>query len=141
MDATLKKVLSWRQTCDLELAALKHSGPGYRHLAKAAGAFGYRVLSGSIELRYEASPKVLHLGERMRLAALVDYAESCFFVDVDRVRFKVPVRVRMSRLCLRKQVRQRREISQRDILTEARPKRCVEGFRIAFVQGYDLAAA
>jgi len=141
MDAALKKMFPRRQTCNLELAALKEPSPGYGNLAKAAGTFGYRVLSRPIELRYEAAPEVLHLGECMRLAALVDYAESCSFVDVDCVRFEVPVRVRMSRLCLRKQVGQRREISQRDILTEAWPKRCVEGFRIAFVQGYDLAAA
>ena len=102
MDAALKKVLTRRQTCDLELAALKHSTPGHRDLAEAAGAFGNRVFSRPIELRYEAAPEVLHLGEGVRLAALVDHAERGSFVDVDPVRFEVPVRVRMSGLCLGK---------------------------------------
>ena len=100
MDAALKKMFTWRQTCDLELATLQDPSPGYGNLAKAAGTFEYCVLSWSIQLRYETAPEVLHLGERMRLATLVDYAESGSFVDVDRVGFKVPVRIRMSRLCL-----------------------------------------
>jgi hypothetical protein len=63
MDAALKEMFTRRETCDLELAALQHSGPGDRYLAKAAGAFGYGVLSRPIELRYEASTEVLDLGE------------------------------------------------------------------------------
>jgi len=98
MDAALKKMITWRQTCHLELAALKESSPGYRDLAKAAGTFGNRVLSRPVELRYEAATEVLHLGEGMRFAALIDYIKSGSFLEVDRVRFEVPVRVRMPRL-------------------------------------------
>ena len=98
MDAALKKMITWRQTCHLELAALKESSPGYRDLAKAAGTFGNGMLSWPIELRYETAPEVLHLGEGVRFATLVDYAKSGSFLDVDRVRFEVPVLVRMPRL-------------------------------------------
>ena len=100
MDAALKKMFTRRETGDLELAALQDSSPGYRDLAKAAHTFGDRVLSGPIELRNETAPKVLHLGEGVRLAARVDYAKSGPLVDVDCVRFEVPLRVGMSRLCL-----------------------------------------
>ena len=100
MDAALKTMFPRRQICDLELATLEHSSPGYRDLAKSAGTFGNRMLSGRIELRYEAATEVLDLGKGVRFAALVDYAESGSFLDVDRVRFEIPVRVRMSRLRL-----------------------------------------
>ena len=100
VDAALKKMFTRRQTCDLELAALKESSPGYRNLAKAAGTFGNRLLSGPIELRYEAATEVLDLGKGMRLAALIDYANGGSLRDVDCVRFEVPIRVWMSRLCL-----------------------------------------
>ena len=138
MDTAFKKVFAGRQACDLELAALKHSSPGYRDLAKAAGTFGNGMLSWAIELRYEAATEVLHLGEGVRFAALIDNVKSGSFLDVDGVRFEVPVWIRMSSLRFRKQVRQRREISQRDILAESRPERLIEGCRIAFVQGHNL---
>jgi len=141
MDAALKTMFPRRETCDLELAALKHSSPGHGDLAKSAGTFGNRSLPWPIQLRYEAATEVLDLGKGMRFAALVDYAESGSFRDLDFVRFEIPVRVRMSRLRLGEQYRQRREISQRDVLTEVRPERLVEGGRIALVQGHDLGVA
>ena len=100
MDAALKKMFARCEACDLELAALQHSAPGYRDLAKAAGTFGNRLLSWPIELLYEAATELCYLGEGVRLAALVDYTKSGSLLEVDCVRFEVPVRVRMSRLCL-----------------------------------------
>jgi len=102
MDAALKTMFPRRETCDLELATLKHSSPGYCDLAKAAGTFGNGVLSGPIELRNEATTEVFDLGEGVRLAALVDYAESGSFRDLDCVRFEIPVGVGMSGFCLGK---------------------------------------
>ena len=98
MDTALKKMFARRQTCDLELAALKKSCPGYRDLAKSAGTFGNNVLSWPVELRYEASTELLDLGKGVRFSALVDDAERRSLLDLDRIRFEVPVRVRMSRL-------------------------------------------
>src|SRR5947208_13713368 len=48
MDAALKKMVTFRQTRDLALAALKNSGLGHRDVRKAAGTFGNRVLSRRI---------------------------------------------------------------------------------------------
>src|SRR5580704_15197797 len=100
MDAALKKMFTRRQTRDLELASLQHTSPGYCDLAKATGTFGNGVLSGPIELRNEAATEVLDLGEGVRLSALVHYAERRSLIDVNGVRFEVPVRVGMSRLRL-----------------------------------------
>src|ERR1700689_3284059 len=100
MDTALKKMFSRRQTRDLQLAALKHSGPGYRDLAKATGTFGNGVLPWPIELRNETAAEVFEIGKGMGLAALINHAESSSLLDVDCVRFEIPVRVRMSRFCL-----------------------------------------
>jgi hypothetical protein len=96
MDAALKTMFTFRQIRDVDLAALKDSSLGHRDFRKAAGTFGNRVLSWRIELRYEAATEVRHLGEGVRLAALVDYAKNGSFLDVDCVRFEVPARVRSS---------------------------------------------
>jgi hypothetical protein len=48
MDAALKKMFPFRQTGDLELAALKDSGFGHLDSRKTAGTFANRLLS-SIE--------------------------------------------------------------------------------------------
>ena len=99
MDAAFKKVFAGLQTCDLKLAALKHTSSSYRNLAKASGTFGNCVLSWPIELWYETAAEVFHLGEGMGFATLIDYAKSGPFLDVDRVRFEIPVRIRMPGLC------------------------------------------
>src|SRR5664279_1641257 len=70
MDTALKTVFTFRQTRDLDLAALKDSSLSHRDVRKAAGTFRNRVLSRHIELRYEAATEVRHLGECVRLAAL-----------------------------------------------------------------------
>ena len=49
-----------------------------------------------IEPGYKAATELRHLGESVRLAALVDYGKNSSFFDVDRVRFEVPSRVRSS---------------------------------------------
>src|SRR5579859_6840150 len=138
MDAALKVVFAFRQTRELDSAALKKSSPGYLDLRKAAGAFGDGGFCVGIKLRDEAAAELRHLGKGVRLAALVDYADRGSLLDPKRIRFKVPLFVGMSRLCLCKQVVQRGECSKRDVLAEVCAKRLIEGGRIAFVQGHDL---
>ncbi len=99
MDAALKKMFTFRKTRDLGLAALKDSGLGHREVRKAAGTLGNHGLS-SIKVVYEAATELRHLGEGVRLAALVDYAKSGSLLDVDYVWFEVPARVRSSSGCL-----------------------------------------
>ena len=74
-----KTMFTFRQTRDLDMAALKDSSLGHRDCRKAAGTLGNRVLSWRIEPRYEAATELRHLGEGVRLAALVDYAKSGSF--------------------------------------------------------------
>jgi len=98
MDAALKKMFTLRQIRDLGLAALKHSSFGDRDVPKTAGTFRNRSLS-VIEIRDEAATELRHLGEGVRLAALVDYGKNSSFFDLDRVRFEVPSRIRSSVAC------------------------------------------
>lgn len=100
MDAALKAMFARRQTSDLELAALKEPSSGYRDFAKTALTFRNRLLSRRVELGNEAAAEVLHLGEGVGLAALVDDAKRGSWVNVDGVGFEVPLGVGMSRLCL-----------------------------------------
>src|ERR1700720_2682239 len=95
MDAALKKMFTFRKTRDLALAALKDSGLGHGDIRKAAGTFGNRGLS-SIKVVYEAATELRHLGEGVRLAALVEYIKNGSFLDVEGVRFEVPAGVRSS---------------------------------------------
>src|ERR1700730_3383014 len=137
MDAALKTMFTFRQTRDLDMAALKDSSLGHREVRKAAVTFGNRGLS-VIEPVYITATELCHLGEGVRLAALADYAKNGSLLDAECVRFEVPVGVRSSSLCLRKQFVERRECPERDILAEVSPKLGIEGGRIAFIQGHDL---
>jgi hypothetical protein len=101
MHAALKTMFAFLQTRDIDSTGLKNASPGHRNVRKAAGTFGDRGLS-VIQRPYEAATELRHLGEGMRLAALVDYADCSCFLDVERVRFEVPARVRSSIACLLK---------------------------------------
>ena len=72
MDATLKKMFTFRQTRDLELAGLKDSGFGHRDFREAADALGNYLLSWGIEPRYKAPTELCNFREGVRLTALVD---------------------------------------------------------------------
>ena len=102
MNAALKKMFTLRQTCDLDMAALKDSRFRHRDLGKATGTFGNRALPWRIKPRYKTATEPGHLGKGVRLAALVDYDKNGSFRDVDYVRFEVPARVRSSSGCLLK---------------------------------------
>jgi hypothetical protein len=78
MDTALKKMFTFLQTGDVDMAGLKDSSLGHRDVRKAAGTFGNRGLS-VIERPYEAAAELRHLGEGVRLAALIDYAKSGSF--------------------------------------------------------------
>ena len=109
MDTALKAMFPLRQTRDVDVAALKDASLGHRNVRKAARTFGYSVFSRCVEPGYEAAPKLRDLGEGVRLATLIDYANGGSFLDVECVRFEVPVRVRSSSGCFCKQIRQRCE--------------------------------
>ncbi len=97
--------LASKDGCSIEKDVCLSSGPESRHrcleafesshldVRKAARTFGNRVLSRRIQLRYEAATELSHLGESVRLAALVNYAHRGSFLDVECVRFEVPARV------------------------------------------------
>jgi hypothetical protein len=63
-----KKMLTFRQTCDLPLAALKDAGLGHGDVRKAVGTFGNLLFSRRIDHRQKAATELRHLGERVRLA-------------------------------------------------------------------------
>ena len=101
MDTALKKMLTFRQTRDLGMAALKDSGPGHCEVRKAVGSFVNRFLS-PIKRWYKAATEVHHLGEGVRLAALVDHVKNGSLLHVEDVRLEIPARVRFSIGCLLK---------------------------------------
>jgi hypothetical protein len=72
MDAALKTMFAFLQTRGIDSTGLKDASPGHRNVRKAAGTFGDRGLS-VIQRPDEAATELRHLGEGMRLAALVDY--------------------------------------------------------------------
>src|SRR5438045_4672401 len=71
MDAALEMMHSFRQACDLQLAALKDASAGHLDVPEAAGTFRNRRLA-VVEGGYETTPEFRHLGEGVRLTALVD---------------------------------------------------------------------
>src|ERR1700716_185987 len=101
MDAALKTMFTFRQTRDLDMAALKDSSLGHRQVRKSAGTLGNRGLS-PIQPRYKAATELRYLGEGVRLAPLVDHAKNGSLLNAERVRFEVPVRIRVPTRCLRK---------------------------------------
>src|SRR5579864_7350276 len=137
MDTAFEMVCAFRQTRDLDCAALEEPRPGHRDPRKAAGTFGNRFLA-IVELRNETTAEVRDFGERVRLAALVDDADNGSFLDFQRVWLEIPVGVRSSSRCLGKQVGECGRCSKGDVLAEVRPQRRIKSDRVAFVQGYDL---
>jgi hypothetical protein len=135
MDAALKVMSAFRQTRDLELAALKDARSCHREFRKTASALGNYFLSWSIEPGYKAATELCNLGEGVRLTALVDGVNGGSFLDCECVRFEVPVRVWCSSRRFRKQLGERCGCSQRDVPAEIRPDRAwgIEGGRITFV--------
>ena len=97
MNAALKTMFAFRQTGDVDVAGLKDASFGYRDLRKAARAFGSSILSWGIESRDEPATELRYFGEGVRFTALVDYAEYVSFLDLDRIRLKVPTWIRRSR--------------------------------------------
>jgi hypothetical protein len=134
-------MLAFRQTRDLQLAALKDTRPGHGDVLKAAGTFGNRRLS-SIEARYETTAEFRHLGESVRFTTLVDYYKWGFSRNRDSVGLEVPTRVWMSTRCLFKQLVKRRgkwsDKCKRNVLAEVGSKHGIEGRWIALVQGHNL---
>src|ERR1700730_11585762 len=103
MNTALKMMFALRETRDLQLAALKDTSPGHRDVLKAAGTLGSRRLA-AIERWYETAPEFRHLGEGVRLTALVHYDQRGAFPDRDFVGLEVPARVWSSSRRLRKQM-------------------------------------
>src|SRR5436190_22456954 len=92
MDAAFEKMFTLLQTCNFYVAALKEPGPGYRHVRKAAGAFGNRGLS-VVKSIDEPTTKLGDFGKGMRLPTLVNDAQSCSLLDMEGIRFKIPASI------------------------------------------------
>src|SRR5579864_9239142 len=98
MDAALKAMYTLRKARHLELAALKDARSGYLHSGEAHSALRYGRLIRSIEPSDKTAAELCHLGERMRLAALVHRDDWRSFVHRKLVGFEIPVRVGASDL-------------------------------------------
>lgn len=107
MDTALKMMSALRKTRDQQLTTLQDAGPGHRDRLKAAGTFRNDRLP-RIEIRYETTSEFRHLGEGVRLAALIDYDKRRSLRDRDFVGLEVPTQVWSSSSCLCKQVRKLR---------------------------------
>ena len=74
MDAALKEMCSLRRPPELNRSALKQSSLGHGQVRKTDGAFVNGVLPRRVEPGDEAATELLHLGEGVRLTALIDDA-------------------------------------------------------------------
>jgi len=137
MDTAFEMMCTFRQTRDLNCAALKNPGFGHRDPRKTASTLGHRCFSVA-ERWYEAPAELRYLSESVGLAALVNYADNCSFPDLECVRCEVPIRVWSSSLGFCKQVGESCGISGGDILAVVRPLRGVKSGWIALVQGNNL---
>src|ERR1700693_1589552 len=135
-------MLALRQASDIEMAALKNSGPGHRDFGKAAGTLRYSAgRAARVERRQESVTKRFHLRKGVGFTALVNYGKHVTLVDRHLVGFEVPSRIGGSSLRPGKQIGKRGERSQRDVLAKVRARERVERDRIAFVQRHDLGEA
>src|SRR5262249_40584911 len=113
------------------------SGLGDIDILEAAAAFRNRLFS-CVQAVYESAAELRDFGESVRLASLINHGKSCSFLDADLVRFEVPSRIRSAVRRLLEQLFQRSRSSQCHVLTEVRPERVIETFRLAFIERYNL---
>src|SRR5208337_1163489 len=135
-------MFSLRQAGDIEMAALKNSGPRYGDGGKATRALRDNAgRTARIEWRQKSVSERFHLCKGVRLTALVDCGNDVPLVDRHLVGFEIPARIGGSSLRPGKQIGQRGERSERDVLAKVRARERVERGRIAFVQCHDLGEA
>src|SRR6202043_1629710 len=121
----------------LDCAALEDTSLGHRDLGKASRTFRNRCLT-VVERQNETTAEFGNFGERVWLAALVDYADNRSFLDLQRVWLEIPVGVGSSSRGLGQQVGECGGCPQGNVLAEVSPQRRIKSGRVAFVQGYDL---
>ena len=137
MNAALEKVLAFGQVCNLAIAALKDSGPCHGKVGESAGAFGDGFFP-AIQIGYEATAEARHLGKGVRLAALIHNPQHATLVQVDYVRFEVPLRIRMAGGGLREEIGQSSKRAKGNVFTEVWSQRSIKRGWIAFVQCHHL---
>src|SRR6266481_8289593 len=87
-------MLALRQPDDIETAALNDSCPGHRDVLKTAAALRNDAgRAAGIERRQKAVAECFHLGEGVRLTALVDHRDDGSLIDRQLVGFEVPARI------------------------------------------------
>src|SRR6266436_4760754 len=87
-------MLALRQADDLETAALNDSCPGHRDVLKTAAALRNDAgRAAGIKRRQESVAECFHLGEGMRLAALVNHGNDGSLLDRQLVGLEVPARI------------------------------------------------
>ena len=101
VDAALIKMFTLRKTRDIDMASLKDSSSRHLEIRKAIGALRDCGFS-PVEWRDKTATEFLHLGERVGLAALVDYGNKSSFLNAEYVGFEVPFLVRSAGRCLGK---------------------------------------
>src|ERR1700733_14430735 len=98
-------MLPLRQANDIETAALNDSRPGHRDILKAATAFrNHAGRTAGVERRQESVAERFHLGEGMRLAALIDDRYGGPLLDRQSVGFVVPARIGSASLGQREKI-------------------------------------
>src|SRR5260221_4714193 len=87
-------MLAFRQTDDIEMAALNDSCPGHREVLEAAVALrNHAGCAAGIERRQESVAECFHLGEGVRLTALMNHRNDGALLDRQLVGFEVPARI------------------------------------------------
>src|SRR5262245_62217061 len=89
VDAALKKMLPFRKTRDVHVAALNDSRLGHRDVGEAALALGNGRLA-MVEILDESATEVRHLRERVGLTTLVRHGDHGSSLDVQLVGLEVP---------------------------------------------------
>ena len=125
MNAALEQMLAFGQVCNLAVAALKDSGPCYGKVGESAGTFR-NGLFPAIQIRYEATAEVGHLGKGMRLAALIYNSDHATLIQVNDIRFEVPFRIGMAGRGLGEEIGQSSKCTKGNVLTEVCSQRSIE---------------
>src|ERR1700733_4766274 len=142
MDAAFEQVFPLGQTGDIEVTALKNSGPGHGDVLEAAGALRNGRLT-IVEARYESSSELFHLSKSVWLTAFIGHGNDGPLSDRQSVGFEIPSWIGGSSCRFGEKIGERRRRSECYILAKvsAHRPRVVECGRITFVQRNNLGDA
>src|SRR5437762_3891375 len=141
MKAALKIVRALRQAGEQRCAALDNPGLGHGNVIESVRAFRNRGCA-AVETGNKAAAELLYFGECVRFATLINHGENGPFVNGERVRLEVPLRVRSSGSGFGKQVLNGggvAEWGQRDVLAEVGADSGIERCGVAFIKGHNLS--